>query len=654
MGEIRIRRLRGRNGYDPFLEIPDDQAIEMLNVDLYGGQLGRKRGGTSADTMTFSSGGPFTAVINALLTHIPGASEAAMELFAIEGSPFVVGRKAASTQYAAVTVKDALTSASFLVNGVSFNGKLFFAGWDSLVNRAPVWDGSTIRRSGLGTSAAPTAANTGSGSYAATIRYYKVAYTVQSGGVTLRRSELSASVSFTPSGSGTHARVTKPASIGESETHWELYASADNVSFYGPIATTAVGTTTFDDNLTVSAYATTYDAAPVAGTNLPPPSAKFVASDGNRLLYYGAFESAAGDSVEPKQGRVWFTALLGSGVSSIGDDERIPIQSTDPLLRFYIDIGENTGGEPRGLAGPLEGSMYAFQSNGITELAPTGNVNKPYRRYQMSTPHGAVNHHSIVMAPNAAGHPCIYFLSPKDGPRRIGPSGIEWVGADVKDLWDRVNLDAVIVSHGVYYADVNQIWWWVALDSSTVPNWVMVFDISEGVAAAADGSPAIRKGWTLFSGDLAAAHCSVMFSMTPGATMARRRKPYVGTTTVNQVLKCDTGTATAQAFVTTKIYPVADLVHHGEVTGGLMIARPDSATVAIGVDLYKNMAGSIAQQQIVTFATDDVIQTLHELTLAEATTVHAVIGDSASVSSAWELDEVVLVTNPQESRLGGS
>jgi hypothetical protein len=656
MGEIRLTRLRGRNDYDPPLAIPEDQAHEMINVDLYDGQLGRKRGGTSADTMTFSAGGPFTTPIVTLIRHVPAGGETAMELFAIEQGPSpVVGRKAASTQYAAVTVKDPISTGEvFRVMGVSFNNKLFFGGWNSTVNRAQVWDGSTIRRVGVGTPAAATVANTGSGSYPTTIRYYRVAYTVRSGSVTVRRSELSPSVSFTPSGSGTHARVTKPASISEGETHWELYASPDNVSFYGPVATTAVGTTTFDDNTTVSNYALNFTIAPVAGTNLPPPSARFIATDGNRLLFYGALESSAGDSVEPKQGRVWFTPPLGAGVDSIGDDERIPIQSTAPLLRYYIDVGEHTGGEPRGLAGPLDGSMYAFQSNGITELAPTGRANTPYRRFQLNTPHGSVNQRSIVHAPDASGNPCIYFLSPKDGPRRIGRNGIEWVGADVKALWDRVNLDVDFTAHGQYHAGKNQIWWWISVETSS-PNVVIVFDISEGVASVADGSPAIRKGWTQFDGDLSTAYCSVMFSETPGATMASRLKPYVGTTTNNQVLKCDTGTATCRAYIVSRVYPIAGLTSHGAVTGAVLSADPADG-VNVELKIAKDFAtefyaGSVSLSPDAD-GTFGVIRTVSadEIGLSGATTVHVIIGDAESVASAWTLNELVLTTDAQEPR----
>ena len=58
----------------------------------------------------------------------------------------------------------------------------------------------------------------------------------------LRRSEPSESLEFTPAGTATGAIVSKPATISEDETHWELEASLDDVNFY-VVGTTDVGTT---------------------------------------------------------------------------------------------------------------------------------------------------------------------------------------------------------------------------------------------------------------------------------------------------------------------------------------------------------------------------------------------------------------------------
>jgi hypothetical protein len=660
---MQIARLRGRNGFDPPLLIPDDQAREMLNLDLYDGQLGRKRHGFTQDVVSFSSGGPFTGQIVSLIRHVPGANESAMELFAIgnEATP-IIGRKAASTQYVAVTTKDAIATRPQDVMGVSFNGKLLLAGYDTTVNRAQCWDGSTIRRMGLATPAAPTGADDAAGGLSLS-RSYKVAYTVQSGGVTLRRSELGSVLTRTISAKA-GSTITKPATISEGETHWELYAADTATGIYYLIATTVVGTTTFDDT---SATIATTTAAPVVGTNLPPPSAKFVATDGNRALWYGALESSAGDSAEPKQGRVWFSAVLGASATSIGDDERVPIQSTAGGLRYYIDVGENDGGEPRGLAGPLYGSMYAFQSRGFTELTPTGRANTPYKRYQASHVHGTVNQKCIVEATDASGNPALYFLSPKDGPRRIGRGGVEWCGADVKDRWDLVNLDAsTVVAHGVYHADLNQVWWWVASGSSNVPSDLIVFDIQEGIASYAEGEPAIRKGWTRFSGDITAANCSCMFSVTPGATMARRLKPYIGLTTANKVAMCDSGTIDGtvafQAYVQTKPYPLTGsksaplgLDHLGSVTGATLAADPVTGvsiqlTVTPECLLATSEVSPRLDRVVLTAAGSETIalRRFQACELAGIPAASFLLGDASAISNAWTLHALTVETGTQE------
>ena len=55
-------------------------------------------------------------------------------------------------------------------------------------------------------------------------------------------------MSFTPDGSHANATVTKPAATSPTcgETHWELYGSADDATYY-LLATTVVGTTTVAD-----------------------------------------------------------------------------------------------------------------------------------------------------------------------------------------------------------------------------------------------------------------------------------------------------------------------------------------------------------------------------------------------------------------------
>src|SRR3990167_10078421 len=258
--------MRGRDGSKPStIGIPKDQFKEAINVDLYRVDFARKRGGSDA-VFASTTGEAFTGVLSAQFRHVPGADPTAAELWEIDDAATpVVQRLTGGTVWATITLVDEIATKPWEVSFATLNSKLFIA-YDSAENRLHVYTAAAakVRRAGLATPAAPTAANTGAGAYAATARYYRVVYAVLSESTILYRSELSASVTFTPSGTGTHARVTKPASISEDETHWLLFGSFDD-EIYHLIATTVVGTTTYDDNGDPLTYSG--DAPPLVGTH---------------------------------------------------------------------------------------------------------------------------------------------------------------------------------------------------------------------------------------------------------------------------------------------------------------------------------------------------------------------------------------------------
>lgn len=105
----------------------------------------------------------------------------------------------------------------------------------------------------LGTPPVGSVANTGSGSYAATLRHYKLQWVTEASGVYTALSELSTSFSFTPSGSGTAARITRSTPAG-SPTHWRVYGSADNVTYKQLSGDIAIATTTYDDSVAPGSY----------------------------------------------------------------------------------------------------------------------------------------------------------------------------------------------------------------------------------------------------------------------------------------------------------------------------------------------------------------------------------------------------------------
>jgi hypothetical protein len=111
--------------------------------------------------------------------------------------------------WADVTVDDAISTKPQDVVGVTLNGKRFMA-YDSTQDRLHVYDPNLasprVRRVGLATPAAPTAADTGgAGAYAAVQRWYRVRWLQWTGGVVIRRSEPSTSTSFHAIGRGSGA-----------------------------------------------------------------------------------------------------------------------------------------------------------------------------------------------------------------------------------------------------------------------------------------------------------------------------------------------------------------------------------------------------------------------------------------------------------------
>jgi hypothetical protein len=223
------------------------------------------------------------------------------------------------------------------------------------------------------------------------LRYYRIQWRDVRSSVAVRLSNLGASVSFTPSGSGTHARVTRPTAPGEDETHWVVWGSADDLSYYQVSGEIAIATSTYDDNATVANY-DDGEPAPSEGLYTPFPSVKFIATDGLVLAGFGAYETAAGDSVTPQPGTLYFTDPLDTTDSH--DDERIS-NTTTAVGR--IGVSRNSNAEDRGLI-YFENSFWAFQSRGIYQFIPTGNADVPYRRVVRSKKLGLLRHQALVEA----------------------------------------------------------------------------------------------------------------------------------------------------------------------------------------------------------------------------------------------------------------
>ncbi len=419
----RWTNLRGFSRNLPPAALPPDIAELASDVELVAGTLGQRRPASTALALT---SGP-TAIIHYLSVHRLSTTTSP-EIFAFSGSPMVIHKLVAgASPWASVTISDT-ASGEGDPHAVTFNDKFYIA-YNSSVNRLHLWDGTTLRRVGLGLPAAPTVADTGSGSYAATARRYRIQFLIKSGADVIAMSELSSAVSFTPSGAGTAARITKSATV-DSATHWRIYGLLGTVGdvydLYEQVGSdTVVATTTLDD----SADPATYSGAqpPDLGLNIPPPSAKFLLTDGNRVLMAGAWETTAGSGeTVPKMSRVWITRVLGS--SDQGDDESIPNTAT---VKGFIDVGERDGDHVVGLGGPVDGVIYVFKTRAIYQLVPTGNVATPYEVFLVSRNVGAYGIDPVPQRTIVSTDREVYFNS-ANGVQRISPSrGLEHVGRDI-------------------------------------------------------------------------------------------------------------------------------------------------------------------------------------------------------------------------------
>ena len=644
---IVIADLRGgRNGADPPLSLPDNQCVEALNVDWYDGTLARKRGG--ADAVAQTGGTAFSSGIQTLIRHVPTNAETAAELWGIDGAATpIVKRLTGGTTWANVTLADAIATKPQDVMGASLNGKLFLA-YDSTADRLHCYDPSlgtpAVRRVGLAASSAPTVANTGTGSYAATLRYYKQDTIQLDGTRVVRRSELSASVSFTPSGSGTHARVTQGTLPSESETHWRVWGSPDNTTYYQISGNIAIATTTYDDN---EAPATDYDdntAQEVSGTFTLPTSVKYILTDGNRLLMAGGWESGA------KNSRIYFSPVLGS--SDQGDDERTRSTTTQ---KDFVDINENDGGFVTALGGPLAGAPYAFKYRQVWKLVPTGDVSTPYIPRKLRDDVGCIAQKSVVVARDKAGNAALYWLSAL-GPFRAGANGIEYLGRDIEDIWSTINLAATtLVCHGVYHPDKHQIWWWISTGSNNTPDTKIVLDV---LLADMQEGDRVRGGWSEHDGNTASANCSAMFSNTLGSSMSLDLKPHIGRVTGTTILKCDTSTTNDagtnfQAYVKTKPILPADMLGRNIGIGQTHLLAKVGASITITQTIDRDWGLETRTATVVLTAAASETRVLRKIEgsdMSQAGVIQIQIGDGSAASNAWTLDALMIPVSLEDSR----
>ncbi len=583
-GDIFITSLvGGYNDTDPITSLAPDQCAIAENVEFQSASridhstVGMRRAGTEAITTPITP----TNLIMFLYRHLPTTTLSDAELWVGDvtsgGATITVRYK--DTTWHTVTLSDAFAAAAnrdhYDWRFVTLHGKLFMA-YNSGQDRLHVRDvgSTTVRRVGLAEPAAPSVGNTGAGAFSGT-RYYRVRYTVQSAGTTLRRSEPSDVTTFAPSGAGSAARITKPATISENETHWEVEASLDNANFYR-IATVVVGTTTYDDSVSFSVgYAAT------AGTVLsedvgdyePLKSARFLVADDDRLVTGGSYENSALSS------RVAWTPVLND--PGVGNDERAPVDTDN-----FIDLDTFEGGGITDMGRTVNGYIYVFKWDHIYQLTRTGQRTRAYTSHCLTKTRGAVTG-SVCEGVDQNGRPCLYFVDPVVGPCRIGDGGIQTCGMDIQRSWEEINPEADVVARSLFYAEASQLHLWLASGEANSPNICYVLHVNKSKQAA-DG---IRRGWVKFSGTRAQAIATCMFSDNIEDNVARSTtfRPFIGLPS-GEVHLCDTGTTDNGTAYTARIRtgPVAmNLLSEIGVMDAAVVAKAADGVI-VNINVIRN------------------------------------------------------------------
>ena len=639
MPDLTIASLRGgANNTDPPIALPEDQCVQADNVEWLESMLGERRKGFSA--ITLPAGISARDRVTFLYRHLPSADETASELWAlgVSGTTTAVLAKK-TTAWSTITISDTAALTGFTQyrwQAVTIHGKLFFA-YDSDQDRLHVFDPRTsttaLRRVGLkAPTAAPTAADSGAAAIN-TARYYRVRYTIQVSGETVLRSEPSAVLTHDPTNAAL-VRVTKPASVSENETHWELEASTDNANFYR-IATTAVGTTTYDDS---TADGTGYSSGTLSedtGDYTLIPSARYLTADNDRLIWAGSWED------DDLSARVGWTPVFGA--DGVGNDERFETD-TDP----FKDLDTYEGGPITGLSEPMFGGIWVFKQHAIYKLTRTGLRSNAYDSDKYTDSLGAV-HGSVVSGLDETGSPCIYFLDHEQGPCRIGVGGIKRCGEDIRTTWSTLNLDATAVAcSSLYYPLKKQVYWNIAVSAGNQPSKRLVLHVDKS-RPFADG---VRKGWAIWTGNIAKALTMCLFSDNIEANTTRSLKlvPFIGLEGLGLVHLCDTGTTDNSvaytATITTKPYWLKSILQKFKVFGAALIAKAVASsqiTVKCFRDFEAETTATVSDVSLAAGGTEtQVIKNLDDLEGAELQVAQFQFTDPTTVSAQWQLNMLTL------------
>jgi hypothetical protein len=649
-----------RGGLDdtsPYIALAPDACVTAENVEFVNSTLGERRSGCEAIELPAELLVSTLDAVTWMYEHLPVNDEGEAELWTLGQSLTTTVNVLERRKPAAWEVIvpddtiDVQEGRGHRLSAQTLHGKLFI-GYKSSVDRAHVFDGVSLRRVGLAEAEPPTVADTGAGTVAG-LRYYRVRYVVMDGSTVALRSEPSTSVSITPSGTGAAVRVTKGATINEGETHWEIEASFDDVTFYR-IAREVVATTTYDDSTTTgTSYADVGTLSEDIGLYSTIPSGKYLSADQDRLLIAGSWENP------DEASRVRWTPVFAAAGS--GNDERLDI-STDP----YLDLDGYEGGEITAMSRAVNGYIFVFKRSHIYRLLRTGERAKAYEAFPITKARGALPG-SLVEAINQVGQPSLYFLDPSVGPCRLSASGLQWCGRDIQTFWRRVNINAAVPCHGVYYNDKRQVHYWLAVDGAEYPNIKIILHVNE----MRDTEEGGRRGWVTVGKDdrIATAHCSVMFASNVETTDSRSfaKVPFIGkqswsvgaTTVRDYIQKCDTGgtdahtegdeDSTYRATVISKPFALAGLLNQHQVLAGVLLAKaadePNGVVFVKAIRDFGKEEKMVEAQLFVDSSETHTIQQLDSLSFSELYTLQIALGDlddNVTPPDTWELHRLQL------------
>lgn len=627
------------NNTDPAIALPDDQSTLAQNVEYVSSMLGERRMGTIAVDLT-GSGLSGHDRITFLYRHLPTAVETVSQLWAlgVTGTASSTLAFKEGSSWTTPTLKDAFVLTGTYPNKVeaqTHGGKLFIA-YKSAVDRLHVYDGSTVRRTGLAQPGVPTLADTAAAGSYATKRYFRVRVTEKSGSTILRRSEPSDAVSITPAGTKTGVTVTKGTVPGEGETHWEVEESIDGANYYR-ITDVAIGTGSYDDT-TVSTGVTA--AGPLSddiGDYALIPSPKYLAVDDDRLIWAGSHEVADYAS------RLGWTVVLGD-TTGVGNNERFATD-TDP----FKDLDRSEGGGITGLSRPVNGSFYVFKFSQIHKAVRSGKRTAAYDTIALTKQVGAIDG-SVVDAVDQNGTPCVYFIDPRMGPMRLGAGGLRQCGMDVRASWVSLNATATgVACDGIYAPNKQQVIWRIAVDSNN-PSVAIVLH-TRFTRNELDG---VRRGWTTWTGPHATALCSCLYADNidiGGPDRTLRLVPLLGLSGSGLLLRSesevldDNGTAYA-ARVVSKPYTVVNVLRRFAVRAGAVVAKAVTGAL-VSIKLTRDLGletQSVNSVSLTATSTEtEVIKDLDNLRLSDLRVVQIEIADpTVPGTKQWQVNQIAL------------